>query len=120
MTRSGGGRIFETPQLVFEVLCGDLTRKKNVFWRVVVKARAFEEYDDYKRHPGEEFLRVLHGQLDLHTEMYEPVRLGEGDSIFFDSSMGHAYVSSGEGDAVILMSNTIAAQPLDGFVDDNL
>lgn len=120
VTRGGAGRIFETPQLIFEVLCGDLTHKTNVFWKVVVKARKFDEYDDYKRHPGEEFILVLDGQLELHSEMYEPLRLDKGDSIFFDSSMGHAYVSSGEGDAHILMSNTISSQPLEGFIDETL
>lgn len=117
MTRNGEGRFFETPQLVFEVLCGDLVHKRNVFWRVQVKARSFEDYDDYKRHPGEEFLFVVKGTLVLCTELYEDIVLKVGDSLFFDSAMGHAYISRGRGDAVILMSNTISRSPLEGFDD---
>ena len=119
MTRAGSGRFFETPQLVFEVLCDDLTHKRNVFWRVQVKARALADYEDYKRHPGEEFIFVLKGTLILCSELYEDVTLRQGDSLFFDSAMGHVYVSGGRGDAVILMSNTISRSPLEGFVDES-
>lgn len=118
MTKAGEGRYFETPQLVFEVLCGELTHKRNVFWRVQVKARSFDDYDDYKRHPGEEFIFVIKGTLILCTELYEDIVLKTGDSLFFDSAMGHAYVSGGRGDAVILMSNTISRTPLEGFIDE--
>jgi len=117
MTRRGEGRFFETPQLVFEVLCGDLTHKRNVFWRVQVKARSFEDYDDYKRHPGEEFIYIIKGTLILCTELYEDITLKPGDSLFFDSAMGHAYLSGGRGDTMVLMSNTISRSPLAGFDD---
>ena len=117
MTPAGQGRYFETDQLVFEVLCGELTQKRNVFWRVQVKARSFDDYEDYKRHPGEEFIFVLKGRLILCTELYEDLLLEQGDSIFFDSAMGHAYVSAGRGDTEILMSNSISRTPLEGFDD---
>ena len=44
---------------------------------------------------------VLSGRLELHTELYQPVRLKAGDSIPFDSSMGHHYVSLGRKHAEI-------------------
>jgi quercetin dioxygenase-like cupin family protein len=50
---------------------------------------------------------VLEGTLNLHTEHYEPVRLAPGDSILFDAVMPHAYVAEGDGDVVVLMSNTV-------------
>ena len=118
ITRNDQGRFFETPQLRFEVLCGDLSRKHNVFWKVTVKARSVDEYAELSSHPGEEFIYVLKGKLKLHTEIYEPVVLGAGDSIFFDSSVGHAYVSSGRGNAEILISNSVSQSPLEGFVDE--
>ena len=118
ITRSGEGRFFSTPQLVFEVLCGDLMQKRNVFWKVRVKARRLEDYEDYKRHPGEEFISVVKGTLVLATELYEDTILKQGDSIFFDSAVGHAYLSAGRGDAIIFMSNTISRAPLGGFDDD--
>jgi quercetin dioxygenase-like cupin family protein len=92
------------------VLCADFKEKRNFFWRVTVSARSLDESGGWRSHPGEEFLSVISGTLALHTEHYETVRLGPGDSILFDATMRHAYVAAGEGDAVLLMSNTI---PLD-------
>jgi uncharacterized cupin superfamily protein len=47
------------------------------------------------RHEGEEFLYVLEGELELHTECYAPLLLKAGESIYFDSRMGHGYVARG-------------------------
>jgi DNA-binding XRE family transcriptional regulator len=48
------------------------------------------EFGDFIRHPGEEFALVLEGAIDFHTEFYAPVLLKTGDSVYFDSGMGHA------------------------------
>ena len=63
---------------------------------------------DWHRHDGQEFILVTKGTLELHTEFYsEPVVLKKGDSILFDSSMGHHYVSKGRGNAEALLSMTM-------------
>jgi transcriptional regulator with XRE-family HTH domain len=110
ITRAGGGIVHDTPGLRFEVLCSDFREKRNVFWRVVISARSVKECGGWRSHPGEEFLHVLEGTLNLHTEHYEPVLLMPGDSILFDAGMPHAYVAQGEGDVVVLMSNTVPAE----------
>jgi quercetin dioxygenase-like cupin family protein len=46
-------------------------------------------------HPGEEYAFVIEGEVDLHTSLYTAVRLKAGDSIYFDSGMGHAYLAAG-------------------------
>ena len=38
---------------------------------------------------------VLEGKMALHTEFYEPLLLDVGGSVYFDSTMGHAYLSVG-------------------------
>jgi quercetin dioxygenase-like cupin family protein len=38
---------------------------------------------------------VLEGELDLYTDTYLPTNLKTGDSIYFDSNMGHAYIAVG-------------------------
>ena len=53
-------------------------------------------YGEYSQHDGEEFVYVLSGTLELHTEMYTPAVLEEGDSMFFDSAMRHAYIAKGD------------------------
>lgn len=115
MTPAGGGIVHQTPGMRFEVLCSDFKEKRNVFWRVVISAHSVEESGGWRSHPGEEFLHVLEGALNLHTEHYEPAFLAAGDSILFDASMPHAYVAEGSADAVVLMSNTVPAEAgLDG------
>jgi formylmethanofuran dehydrogenase subunit D len=38
----------------------------------------------------------------VYTEEYEPLALSEGDSTYFDSTMGHAVVSTSKDDALVL------------------
>jgi uncharacterized cupin superfamily protein len=45
---------------------------------------------------------VLEGEVDLYTSLYAPVRLKTGDSIYFDSAMGHAYIAASEGPCRVL------------------
>ena len=67
-----------------------------------VRARKFEDYSDWIRHDGEEFLLVLSGEIDFFSEFYEPVNLVEGDSVYYDANMGHMLASVSEDDALIL------------------
>ena len=41
---------------------------------------------------------VLKGSIVVHTEFYDPVTLDTGQSIYIDSSMGHAYLTAQECD----------------------
>jgi hypothetical protein len=46
---------------------------------------------------------VLKGRIEVHTEFYEPEVLEEGESIYLDSQMGHAYlVAEGCDEALVL------------------
>lgn len=67
-----------------------------------VRARNFEEYNDWVRHDGEEFLLILSGEILFYSEFYEPVKMAEGDSVYYDANMGHMLVSASEEDAHIL------------------
>jgi hypothetical protein len=41
--------------------------------------------------------------VEIHTEFYEPILLQTGESIYIDSTMGHAYVApKGQDDALLL------------------
>ena len=52
-------------------------------------------------HEGEEFLYVLSGEIELFYGK-ESHRLGEGDSIYYDSIVGHHVHASGDAPARIL------------------
>jgi transcriptional regulator with XRE-family HTH domain len=57
-----------------------------------VQARSVEELGGLVRHGGEEYLYVLRGTMELHSDLYAPLFLGPGDSVYFDSGMAHGYV----------------------------
>ena len=52
----------------------------------------------YYSHPGEEFIYLLEGELEFHFGD-EILDLLPGDSIYYDSSEPHGYVSTGENKA---------------------
>lgn len=67
-----------------------------------VRARSIEEFGDLMRHPGEEYAMVLEGECEFHCDLYAPVAMKQGDSIYFDGVMGHAYVAVGNAPCRIL------------------
>lgn len=53
------------------------------------------QYGPFTQHSGEEFNYVIEGEMEFHTEVYAPVRLKAGSSIYFDAEMKHAHVRVG-------------------------
>jgi transcriptional regulator with XRE-family HTH domain len=52
-------------------------------------------------HPGEEFIYILDGQLEFNYEN-ETYSLGPGDSLYFDSSIPHAFRAVGKKNATAI------------------
>ena len=102
ITRRGEGKPHPTTTYEHELLATQLTNKKMMPFKSLVRARQFEDYSDWIRHDGEEFLLVLSGEITFFSEFYEPVSLSEGDSVYYDATMGHMLVSVSEEDAQIL------------------
>jgi transcriptional regulator with XRE-family HTH domain len=92
--RKGEGVPFSTSRYEAQVLCTDIANKHMHPAINTVTVASLAEAGGFSRHDGEEFLHVLEGRLLLATEFYEPLILEEGDSIYFDSHMGHAYLSA--------------------------
>lgn len=101
-TRSGEGEGHVTTTYEHELLAGSLTRKAMLPYRARIRARAFEDFDGWVRHDGEEFLYVLTGEIRLFTEFYAPVDMKRGDSAYYDASMGHNVISLSPEDATLL------------------
>ena len=57
-----------------------------------VHARSINGPQDYARHDGEEFVYVVNGSIEVYFENGECIALSVGDSLYFDSRIGHAYV----------------------------
>lgn len=102
ITRAGSGYAIETPNYAHLYPAADLLNKRIVPIVAEIRARTLKEFGELIRHPGEEYAYVLEGAVDLHTELYAPVRLEQGDSIYFDSGMGHAYIAASPGVCKVL------------------
>ncbi len=92
-----------TPNYDYLFLNPELRRKRMIPILTRIRARSLEEFGALVRHQGEEIIYVIQGRIVVHTEYYDPVELEEGESIYIDSTMGHAYLT-GEGcdEAVVL------------------
>ena len=83
-----------TPNYDYHYLCTELRRKRMIPVIGRIRTKTFEKFGELVRHGGEEFAYVLSGRVVVNTEFYDPVTLNEGQSIYFDSSMGHAYLTA--------------------------
>ena len=106
IARRGEGIPIDTARYSASVLCTDLSNKKMHPAVNRIAVRSVDEAGGLSSHPGEEFLYVISGQLVLHSEFYAPLLLEAGDSLYFDGTMGHAYVNGGEEPAEILVLTT--------------
>lgn len=106
--REGDGFTIEAGVYSYRYLAEDLIDKRFSPIVMDLHARSVQAFDGLLRHSGEEFSFVIEGEVELHTELYAPLKLRAGESVYFDSNIGHAYLNAGEGAARIL---TIASSP---------
>jgi len=102
IARAGSGDLQATANYEYYYLNGDLKNKKMIPIYTIHKCRSIEDFGPFVQHDGEEFIYVLKGTIEVHTQAYSPVRLEEGDGIYIDSQMPHAYISLGDEDAIAL------------------
>ena len=102
--RLGGAIRVNTPNYEYFYLCPELRRKRMVPIVTRVRAHSIEEFGELVHHRGEEYTYVLQGPVEIHTEFYEPVVLETGESIYIDSTMGHAYIAPKGHDEALLLS----------------
>src|SRR5262249_51515248 len=95
-TAPGEGHPVTIGKQAYNYLSTELVGKKMTPMTGVIQSRTLQETNGLLKHEGEEFTFVLEGRMELHTEFYEPLILDVGGSVYFDSTMGHAYVSVGK------------------------
>lgn len=93
----------ETGNYVYEMLFPELRHKAMTPMLGTLRADTALAFEDFVRHPGQEFLLVLEGSVTVHAEGRAPVTLKPGDSLYFDSARGHLYAAAGPQDARILV-----------------
>lgn len=111
--RAGDGIVIDTQNYEYRYLCSELKNKRMMPIRARIKAATMQEFGPLERHGGEEFLIVLEGTIEVHTEFYAPVTLERGEGIYLDSTMGHAYLNAGDVDAEAICICTEMMRPHD-------
>lgn len=113
INRAGRAPEHHTANYVYRMLSTDRRDKRMVPMWGRIKARDVRDFDEFVRHPGEEFLFILEGTLSVHIEgRGKPIRLNRHDSLYFNSDRGHVYVSAGRSEALILV--VCVERPPDG------
>ena len=102
ITRAGDGKLIETKNYGHRYHAADLLHKRFTPLVAVIRARSLEEFGELIQHSGEEYTFVLEGEIELHTDIYAPVHLRAGDSIYFNSETPHAYIAVGDGPGTVV------------------
>ncbi len=101
-TQAGQGKRTEDVNYAHEYLCIGLKARRMVPFITTVKARSSHQFEKQASHKGEEFLYVLGGCIVFFSEAYSEIKLSAGDSLYFDSRLGHLCYSLGDCDATLL------------------
>ena len=88
----------EAPNSDYYYLCTELCKKWMIPVVTKIRAHSAAEFGDLIKHAGEQYIYVLKGRIVVATEFYDTVMRSEGESIYLDSSMGHAYLTADDGD----------------------
>lgn len=83
-----------TPNYDYYYLCPELRRKRMIPVLTRVRAKSLEQFGALVHHTGEEYIHVIEGRVEVHTEFYDPITLGAGEGVYIDSNMGHAYLAA--------------------------
>jgi transcriptional regulator with XRE-family HTH domain len=90
----------------YRMLATEFPGKRMTPLHGIVVARQLAQFPDFIRHPGQEFVMVLSGRVRIHFETGEAIELARQESAYFDSGIGHVYLSTSKADAqvVVVMS----------------
>jgi mannose-6-phosphate isomerase-like protein (cupin superfamily) len=102
LTTNGHSVQISTPNYDYQYLCADLREKRMVPIIVRIRAHDAAEFGEPLHHQGEEFIYVLEGKVEVHLQLYTPVTLNEGEGVYIDSTMGHAYFAKDCESALVL------------------
>lgn len=102
ITLNNTGRPHVTSTYEHELLATQFSNKIMMPYKSRIYARSFDDFGEWVRHEGEEFLLVLEGKIQLLTEFYEAITLTKGDNVYYDATMGHLVISVSDEDAEIL------------------
>lgn len=94
---------YDSQNYDYRMLATDFPGKRMTPLHGTVVARALNQFPDFIRHAGQEFVMVLSGSVRIHFETGEAIELKRQESAYFDSSVGHIYLSTGKADAQVVV-----------------
>ena len=94
---------YASPNYEYRMLATDFQGKRMTPVYGVVVARRPEEFPDFIRHAGQEFVMVLAGSVRIEFETGEQIALARHESAYIDSGVGHMYLSTGRTQARVLV-----------------
>jgi transcriptional regulator with XRE-family HTH domain len=84
----------ETPNYDYYYVCAELRHKRMIPVITKIRAKSADQFGELVKHHGEEYIYVLKGRVVVNTEFYDSIVLEQGQSLYIDSSMGHAYLAA--------------------------
>ncbi|WP_406821583.1 helix-turn-helix domain-containing protein [Pseudomonas sp. KnCO4] len=99
---------YSTGTYDYHPIAGDFPERRMTpaYARIIARERG--QFDDFIRHPGQEFAVVLSGRVRIEFETGEAVSIGPQETAYFDSQVGHIYLSESDdgGDAHVMVVMT--------------
>jgi transcriptional regulator with XRE-family HTH domain len=90
----------------YRMLATEFPGKRMTPLHGIVVARELAQFPEYIRHPGQEFVMVLSGRVRIEFETGETIELARQESAYFDSGVGHVYLSTSKADAQVVVVMT--------------
>ncbi len=93
ITRAGDGATYNTERFRHRLLAHEYDGKAMTVFITEITARRVLDNSDFDNHQSEDLLFVLSGNVRVFLKEFEPVDLGEGDSLYLDGRIYHALIT---------------------------
>ena len=93
---------YQTANYRHQFLFSDVSGKVMTPIVATIFSREPEEFTEYIKHPGQEFTYVLSGSVRIVFENGTEIRLKRNEVAYFDSAIGHVYLSTSKTPARVL------------------
>ena len=87
----------------YRMLATEFPGKRMTPLHGTIVARQLAQFPDFIRHAGQAFGMVLSGRVRIHIETGEAIELARQESAYFDSGVGHVYLSTSKADAQVVV-----------------
>ncbi len=87
---------YSTGNYDYHPMAGDFPGRNMTPMYARIFARELTQFEDYIRHPGQEFALVLSGRVRIQFETGEWISIGCRETAYFNSAIGHIYLAQSD------------------------